>query len=152
MGTPSRFDDGSTLSWNGAGVPRTVGGDAGLTFSLRDAKGEPLTVTPYLGMAAHAVVVKVDGSVFVHLHPSGSASMGAQQALEAWTPADTVRGAIRDRLERARDAMAMSHNELPAEFSFPYAFPSAGQYRVWVQLRHRRAIRSAAFDVSVGDR
>lgn len=152
VGTPFRFDDGSTLSWNGAGVPRSVGGDAGLTFSLRDAKGEALTVAPYLGMAAHAVVVKIDGSVFVHLHPSGSASMGAQQALESWTPADTLRGSIRDKLSRASGAMTMSHEELPGEFSFPYAFPSAGKYRVWVQFRQGRAIRSAAFDVSVGER
>jgi len=154
VGTPYRFDDGSTLSWNGAGSPRAVGGDAGLTFSLRDAKGAPLTVAPYLGMAAHAVVVKDDGNVFVHLHPSGSASMAAQQALEAWTPADSLRGAIRDKLSRATDAMpaGMSHGDLPGEFSFPYAFPSAGRYRVWVQFRTEKGIRSAAFDVSVGAR
>ncbi len=102
---------------------------------------------PYLGMAAHAVIVKSDFSVFVHLHPAGTASPASQQALVAFTPADTARGAIRDKL--ARTTMPMVMGAMPGEFSFPYAFPSAGRYRIWVQFRRGGAVRTAAFDVTV---
>ncbi|MFI5312145.1 MAG: hypothetical protein ACHQQ3_12975 [Gemmatimonadales bacterium] len=148
-GTPARFDDGSTLSWEGAATPHVTNADATLRFTLRDAKGAPLTVEPYLGMAAHAVVVRTDGSVYVHLHPLGTASTGAQQALLAWTAADTAPGAIRAKVEREQRAMAEMPGTLPGEFAFPYAFPTAGRYRVWVQFRRGGAIRTAAVDVEV---
>lgn len=121
--TPSRFDDGSTLSWDGASGPHVVGADARLHFTLRDAAGKPLTVEPYMGMAAHAVVARDDGGVFVHLHPMGTTpSMGMMPAMTA---------------------------EMPGVFEFPWAFPKPGRYRVWVQFRHGGAVRSAAFDVEV---
>ena len=123
--TPSRFDDGSTLSWDGAGAPHAVGADAALRFTLRGANGAALTVEPYMGMAAHAVVVRDDGKVFVHLHPMGTTpSVGAMPAMSG---------------------------EMPGVFEFPWAFPRAGKYRVWVQFRRAGAIRSAAFDVAVSE-
>ena len=121
--TPSRFDDGSTLSWDGASGAHVAGTDARLHFTLRDAGGKPLTVEPYMGMAAHAVVVRDDGSVFEHLHPMGT------------TP--------------AIGGMPAMTGELPGEFGFPWAFPKPGHYRIWVQFRRAGAIRSAAFDVEV---
>ena len=124
--TPSRFDDGSTLSWDGAGGPHVVGKDARLHFTLRDAAGKPLTVEAYMGMAAHAVVVRDDGSVFVHLHPMGTTpSMGTMPAMSA---------------------------EMPGALEFPWAFPKPGRYRVWVQFRRGGAVKSAAFDVEVTGR
>ena len=123
--TPSRFDDGSTLSWDSANGAHVAGGDAGLHFTLRDASGAPLSVEPYMGMAAHAVVVRSDGGVYVHLHPMGT------------TP--------------SIGTMPVMAGAMPGEFEFPWAFPKAGRYRVWVQFRRGGAIRSAAFDVEVGD-
>ncbi len=121
--TPSRFDDGSTLSWDGATAPHIAGADAALRFTLRDANGAPLTVEPYMGMAAHAVVVRDDGKVFVHLHPMGTTpSLGTMPAMTA---------------------------EMPGVFEFPWAFPKPGRYRVWVQFRRSGTVRSAAFDVDV---
>jgi hypothetical protein len=123
VGTPSRFDDGSTLSWDGANRPHVAGADAGLHFTLRDARGAPLSVEPYMGMAAHAVIVRDDGSVFMHLHPMGT------------TP--------------GIGTMPTMASELPGILAFPWAFPKAGHYRVWVQFRRAGTIRSAAFDVQV---
>jgi hypothetical protein len=95
-------------------------------------------------------VMRADGGVFVHLHPLGTTSAGAQQALLAWTPADTARGAILAKLTRSTSAMtAMSGKKLPGAFQFPYAFPSAGRYRIWVQVRLGGSVRTAAFDVEV---
>ena len=97
--------------------------DAALRFTLRDASGAPLSVEPYMGMAAHAVVVRDDGSVFVHLHPMGTTpSMGAMPAMTG---------------------------AMPGKFEFPWAFPKPGRYRLWVQFRRAGAVRSAAFDVEV---
>jgi hypothetical protein len=124
--TPFRFDDGSTLSWDGANSPHTAGADAGLHFTLRDATGAALSVEPYMGMAAHAVVVRDDGKVFMHLHPTGT------------TPAI------------GSGSMPAMGGPMPGVFEFPWAFPQAGRYRVWVQFRRGGAVRSAAFDVAVG--
>jgi hypothetical protein len=125
---PFHFDDGSTLMWDGASGAHTTGADARLRFTLRDAAGKSLMVEPYMGMAAHAVVVRDDGGVFVHLHPMGT------------TPAI---GAT---------AMPMTATNLPGVFEFPWAFPKPGHYRVWVQFRRGGAIRSAAFDVDAAGR
>ena len=78
--TPSRFDDGSTLSWDGASGPHVAGKDARLRFTLRDAAGKPLTVEPYMGMAAHAVVVRDDGSVFDAPAPDGHDAVDGDDA------------------------------------------------------------------------
>ena len=141
--------DGSVLAMVRRAAPVVANEDAGLSFTVRDAAGRPADVEPYLGMAGHAVVVRDDGSVFVHLHPMGTASMGAQQALMARTDADTVRGAVRARLERNALAVHAAHETMPGTLSFPYAFPKAGTYRVWVQFRRGGAIRTGVFDVGV---
>lgn len=145
--TSVSFPDGTRLVWlRGAAdiLPRT---DAPLHFVLRGPRGDTTDVQPYLGMSAHAVVVKRDQSVFVHLHPMGSASLAAQQALTAFTPADTARGAIRAKL--AAQSSAMSMGALPGVFDFPYAFPKNGAYRIWVEFRRGGTVRTAAYDVRV---
>jgi hypothetical protein len=45
--------------------------------------------------------------------------------------------------------MPMGSEQTISELSFPYAFPSAGRYRVWVQMRVRGRVRTAAWDVEV---
>jgi hypothetical protein len=151
VGSTARFDDGSVLAWDGVTTPHVTGADAALTFTLRDAKGAPLAVERYLGMAAHAVVVRDDGGVYVHLHPAGTASPAAAQALAAWTPEAISHLWIGDAVERAQRAMPAMRDTIPGVFSFPYAFPKAGHYRVWVQFRRGRVIRTGAFDVQVRD-
>ena len=139
---------GATLEWERGDAPIVAGAEAPLTFVVRDAKGAVAQVEPFLGMAAHAVVVRDSADVFVHLHPIGTTSMAAQQALTSRTDADSLRGALAKRLA----AMPVPHvmNELlPGTFSFPYAFPRAGTYRVWVQLRRGGVIQTAAFDAVV---
>jgi hypothetical protein len=61
--------------------------------------------------------------VFVHLHPMGTVpAMGQMPAMTG---------------------------DMPGVLDFPWAFPRAGHYRVWVQFRRGGAVRSAAFDVDV---
>jgi hypothetical protein len=34
---------------------------------------------------------------------------------------------------------------------FPFAFPSAGQYRLWVQVKRDGVVQTGAFDTVVGE-
>jgi hypothetical protein len=141
----SALADGLGIRWAGDAHP-VVGQPGVLRFTLHDGSGGPVTVEPYLGMHGHAVVMRRDGGVFVHLHPSGTASMASQAAFALRDRGDTTeKGRLRlDVLPMTMAAPAALH-----EISFPYAFPSAGSYRVWVQLRSGGYVRTAAFDVSV---
>ncbi len=104
-----------------------------LRFTVLTPSGESATLQPYMGMLGHAVVRKVDGQVFTHLHPAGSISMAAQQLLD---PAG------------ARAAV-MVRESAPHEVTFPYAFPRAGDYRMWVQVRVNGRVLTGVFDVVV---
>ena len=65
-------------------------------FTVRDSSGAVAPLEPYLGMAAHAVVIRDDGSVFIHLHPMGTVSSAAQQIFAARDRGDTTaRGRLR---------------------------------------------------------
>jgi hypothetical protein len=105
-------------------------------FRVEDAMGQPARdLELYMGMQGHAVFLKRDRSVFAHVHPSGSVPMAAL-ALTAAPP-------------------AMDHSShsgpsgLPAEVSFPYGIPSAGDYRVFVQIKRAGRVETAIFDTRV---
>ena len=148
------FRDGATIAWAGAGVHQVAGTDAGLRFTVRETDGRPATLDPWLGMTGHAVVMREDGGVYIHLHPTGTAAMAAQRAFALRDRGDTT-SAGRLRFDAGDDAMAgmagmpTGPSKTPdGEVAFPYAFPSAGRYRVWVQVKHAGRIETARFDVS----
>ena len=43
----------------------------------------------------------------------------------------------------------MLHASMPAEVSFPYGFPKAGDYRLFIQLKRGGQVRTGVFDVRV---
>jgi hypothetical protein len=145
-----RLVDGSVMTWTTGKASIAAGAEAELRFVVHDADGKPAALEPYMGMAGHAVVARDDGSVFVHLHPSGTVAMAAQMAFEMRQPGDTVRGKLGERIGAAEHMMVSA--QLPAATSavaFPYAFPKPGNYRVWVQVRKAGRILTGAFDVPV---
>jgi len=141
--------DGSVMTWKAGKNPIAAGRDAELRFEVRNADGTPATLEPYMGMAGHAVVARDDGSVFVHLHPSGTVPMASQMAFEMRQPGDTVRGKLGGRISAAEHAMMSGPLPAMSEVGFPYAFPKPGNYRVWVQVRKTGRILTGAFDVPV---
>jgi Na+-transporting methylmalonyl-CoA/oxaloacetate decarboxylase gamma subunit len=125
--------DGLTLTWLAAG-PRVAGEDACLRFALRGADGKPAAIEPYMGMLAHAAVVRDDGQVFVHLHPEGTVSMAALQFFE-------------DQQGKKMKMGSASPND--GILSFPWAFPRPGRYHLWVQVRSGGPVRTGVFSVNV---
>jgi hypothetical protein len=130
-GTSFDLGDGTQLVWSKPSAPLTAGAESVLALSVRDAGGAVTAVEPYMGMAAHVIVASHDHDVFAHLHPSGSISMAALQKFSESANHSAHAGAIEGRVE------------------VPYAFPRAGTYRMWVQVKRSGQVRTAAFDVNV---
>ena len=149
-GDSVQLPDGARVVWERGNGSLRAGAPAPLHFAVRERDGSPATLTPYLGMTAHAVVMRDDGGVFIHLHPMGTVSAAAQTTFDLRQQGDTLVGEI-GRAIAANDAMmsGMSHGVATDRFSFPYAFPQPGRYRIWVQVRHAGAIETAAFDAAV---
>jgi hypothetical protein len=153
-GDTARLADGSAVVWHRPpSFTATV--DEPLRFSVLAVGGSPAELEPYLGMPGHALVSRDDGKVFVHLHAGGSFAMASQQVLEAIQRGDTlpsIRAGASPRAIVRHDMSAMSH--APPRWrgdslSFPFAFPSSGRYRVWVQVKQNGVVQTAAFDATV---
>ena len=140
---------------------------------MLDEHGKPAQLEPYLGMMGHAAVLKDDASVYIHLHPTGTYSSASQQVLvdrigqssqKINLPSPQVfRDSIDRIMLRAMDlpesermkllmpnmqhaSDSSSHHSM---VSFPYAFPKAGNYRIWVQIKRNGKVLSGAFDAKV---
>ena len=130
-----KLPDGYTMVWD---RPATISANTayGFTFHLLDPEGKPASdMQPYLGMAGHAAFVKTDGTVFAHTHPEGSAAMADVMLANA----------------SMGDAMAGMNPAGPIapEVSFPYGFPSAGRYRIFIQMKHGSTVETGVFDAEV---
>ncbi len=111
-------------------------------FRVTGSDGQPAgDLEPYMGMAAHAEFVRSDGSVFAHVHPSGSAAMAAMELAQASAPGGST------GMEMSR--MAMPGDRVDPEISFPYGFPKPGLYRVFVQVKRAGKIETGVFDANV---
>lgn len=129
------LEDGSTLRWLRGRSPPVAGSEADLRFVVTPPPGEPLALEEYLGMAAHAAVLRDDGKVFIHLHPLGTISLAAQERLSKAAP-----GIGHAMHESATQADTVQ---------FPYAFPQPGHYTVWVQAKRGGRVLTGAFVTSV---
>ncbi|KAB7730181.1 hypothetical protein F5984_13460 [Rudanella paleaurantiibacter] len=173
-GASTKLADGSTMVWTDK-PGKTL--DAGklymLKFAVADPTGKAATLEPYLGMSGHAAILRSDGTVYIHLHPVGTYSMAAEETLSKRI-ADTSRAVQKPNSARFRDSIdtylaqlkempesrrnallkaemgpmnhAMSTNNM---VEFPYAFPRAGHYRVWVQVKRNGQVLTGAFDTQV---
>lgn len=149
-GDRATLPDGATILWERDRSPLVEGAPAPLSFSVREADGRPASLEPYLGMAAHAVVTRDDGSVFIHLHPMGTISLASQEAFNLQQQGDTAPGAIGPRIAAQDSSVAaMTHPFPSGQVSFPYAFPKPGHYRIWVQVKRRGTVETVAFDAQV---
>jgi hypothetical protein len=135
---------GLTVAWENPGAAALrVGRTATLRFRVRDAAGQAVQLEPYMGMLSHLIVVRDDGAVFTHLHPAGSISLASQQVFQLRAgdrPPKRITAAMMEKL-----CQPPGPEMLQQPISFPYEFPKAGRYTLWIQFKAGGVVRTAAF-------
>ena len=132
--------DGYRMEWLRGNDSLCSGQPMFFRFRLDDLQGRaPTDMTLYMGMLGHAAFVKVDGTVFAHIHPSGSVSMAAFMLAQQTTGVSIAMPAM----DHSTIQMVKA---IPNEVSFPYAFPTPGRYRIFVQMKHGESIETGIFD------
>lgn len=117
------------------------------SFELLDADGKPpKDMALYMGMTGHAAFVKSDGTVFAHIHPSGSVSMAALMMAQAQNQQGTQ--SAKDTMG-SMPGMDMSQASPLNSVAFPYGFPSGGTYRIFIQMKHGSTVETGIFDAEV---
>ncbi|MEQ2009960.1 MAG: hypothetical protein ABMA26_24505 [Limisphaerales bacterium] len=140
-----RLPGGYVMQWERSSALQTKR-EATLHFKVLKPDGTAAQLEPYIGMNGHAAVRRADGGVFAHLHPVGTISMAAQETF----------------LRREANKAKQDEKPLPVaptphtagltdSLSFPYEFPSAGRYRLWVQVKSEGRVLTGVFDTEVGE-
>jgi len=176
-GMETKLNDGSTAIWmQDPAKPIRANELTMLNFEILGPDHKPAVLEPYMGMMAHAVILKDDGSVYIHLHPAGSYSMASQKALldriafhkplDQYLPQPKVFADSIDHFITNLNAMSdADRNKLLMvnmpdmadgkgsgmhhQVSFPYTFPQAGKYRIWIQAKRNGRIINSAFDAEI---
>ncbi len=177
-GVRTPLPDGSTASWQyDSSEPLIAGQLYPMTFEITNPDGQPAELEPYMGMMGHMVVMKHDGSVYIHLHPVGSYSSASQEVLYnrieedelaqlSYSPVqfmdsiDAEVNRIAAMSEEERNDMLMElmghdpyeedpEHEGHSVVTFPYVFPEPGEYRIWIQMKRNGKVLNTAFDATV---
>jgi hypothetical protein len=144
--TVAVLSDGSRVVWHRdqslkANVP-TI-----LRFEVEDSNGKPVSdLQPYMGMAAHAAIIKSDLTVFAHIHPSGTVPMASLMLARDKMSGDSSMAGMN---MPPGMYMAMPGEHLSPEISIPYGFPSPGLYRIFLQFNLGGKIQTVSFDTHV---
>jgi hypothetical protein len=173
-GVKTTLQDGSSIIWEEKPNQTLKAGQVyDLKFSVMNPDGKPAELQTYLGMMGHAAILKEDGSVYIHLHPNGTFSATSQQVMEKRVGEKTNPSPHLSNAKRFRDSVDNVLLQLQAlpegerdkvlmggmvhqtnghhngSVSFPYVFPSAGNYRIWLQVKRNGKILTGAFDARV---
>jgi hypothetical protein len=125
------LSDGYRMVWQREKQPLKAGQPAWFRFRVEGKDGKPADLEDYMGMAGHAVFLSSDGKIFAHVHPAGSVSMAAVSLAEGTSQTPAMAG--------------MHHGPTNGEVSFPYGFPQAGDYRLFVQVRRAGRVETGEF-------
>jgi hypothetical protein len=174
-GVRTKLQDGSSIVWEEKpNKPLLAGQVYDLKFSVLSPDGKMADLQPYLGMMGHAAIVKNDGSTYIHLHPTGTVSSTAVTVMEkrigettptpVLLPEKTFRDSIDKVLvkvqtmsETERDKFLMPNMNHQTNqkghhgnmVRFPYVFPAAGDYRIWLQIKRNGKVLTGAFEAKV---
>jgi hypothetical protein len=148
----SQLADGSIMTVRlSSESPVAAGRELTIHVSVADS-GAPVRLEPYLGMPAHGVVARIDGQVYVHLHPMGTITAAAQAAFRARDRGDTTAsGRLRLDQHAVHEAPESRATDTISVVEFPYAFPRSGDYRLFVQVKRAGRILTGAFAIPVID-
>lgn len=173
-GVKTKLQDGSSIVWEEKPNQNLMAGKVyDLKFSVLTPDGKPAELQTYLGMMGHAAVIKDDASVYIHLHPNGTYSSTAVQVLQKRIDetnnkrprlnnakkfrdsVDNVLAKLQSMTEAERDKLLMGDMKHEVDghhggqVTFPYVFPKAGHYRVWLQVKRDGKILTGVFDANV---
>ncbi len=144
----SRTADGGRIVWVRDDTPLAPKRLTMFTFRVEDADGRPVRdLELYMGMPGHAIFVRRDRRVFAHVHPSGSAPMAAMEIAMPSGPAHAHHAAT-PPMAPLRQAQG-GPPALPSTVTFPYGFPEAGEYRIFVQVKRAGSAMTGVFDARV---
>src|SRR5437879_11280694 len=133
------------MIWERDGQPLEAGVPLMLRFRVMDSSGNAARdLEPYMGMAAHAAIVRSDGSVFAHVHPTGSVPMASFELAQASLPRSPNPAA-----PAPMSMPQMAAHKIAPDISIPYGFPKPGLYRVFVQVKRAGQIETAVFNATV---
>ncbi len=137
--TVSTLADGAQVVWKRDNTRLKANVPMILRFEVKDKNGRPASdLEPYMGMAAHAQIIRDDLSVFAHIHPSGSAPMASMMLASADMPGVS-----------SMADMKMPTEKIAPELSIPYGFPKPGLYRIFLQFKRAGRVETASFDAHV---
>jgi hypothetical protein len=140
------LSDGYRMVWERGPIPLSANHFVWLRFRLEDPQGKAATdLEPYMGMAGHAEILRSDRSVFAHIHPDGSVAMAALELAQKNPSAS----APANGNDSATMTMQMPMGSMSPEVSFPYGFPKAGRYRIFVQIKRAGRVETGVFDTQV---
>jgi hypothetical protein len=143
------FPDGAHMTWQRDREPLRAGVPLALRFHVTDPAGNPAQdLQPYMGMAAHAEIVRSDYSVFAHIHPSGSVPMASFELAQASLPGSAFAQPGPAAMNMP-NMPQMSAATVAPEISLPYGFPRPGVYRIFIQVKRSGRIDTAFFDARV---
>lgn len=151
----SRLDGGFEMAWKTPGS-LIVNRDVTLEFDVRDRTGVIQRLQPYMGMLGHSAIRRDDGAVFVHLHPVGSISMASQRGFELREQGESAPTDSRKSVGQRPVVNPAEHQAYVGQTAtssesvrFPFAFPQAGRYRIWVQVKVAGRVLTGVFDTTV---
>jgi len=146
----SPLSDGSRMVWERAAGSLPSNKLTWFRFRVEDANGKPVeNLAPYMGMAGHAEFVRSDFSVFAHVHPDGSAPMAAVSLAQAGLTKNPAAKTPGSNSMPGMPMPEMATESKSGEVSFPYGFPKAGVYRIFVQVKRNGRILTGVFDARV---
>jgi hypothetical protein len=146
----SPLPDGGRIVWQHPAGPLKAGVPLEFTFAVQDKDGRPAQdMEPYMGMAEHAEFVRSDLSVFAHVHPAGSVSMAALELAQAGIPDGEGSAQMPMTMSMPMPTPIAESGALPPEVGFPYGFPQAGDYRIFVQIKRAGRVETGVFDAHV---
>jgi hypothetical protein len=146
--TSSPLPDGGQIFWQRPAEPLKASLPMEFTFVVQDKDGRPAQdMEPYMGMAGHAEFVRSDLSVFAHVHPAGSVSMAALELAQVGVAGDAE--TVHMPASMAMSMPMAESGPIPPEVRFPYGFPLAGDYRIFVQVKRGGRVETGVFDAHV---
>lgn len=112
---------------------------------LRDGKPAP-DLTPFLGVAAHAVFISAADLSYVHAH-AAPAEAATGHGMAAMPGMGHAHGA--GPMPGTDGAALRPGTRLPPDLVLHLRAPSAGAYRLWVQVMAGGRVRTLPFSVAV---